>query len=264
MAIGPLGVLERTGTGVHFWILGIYRVLRLIGACTAWCLAGWTFGQPVRLAAIATQISELGVKSLPLTALFALSFGSVIGLQVDLLLGRVDYLPPILSFVGDFFTRQQAPVIVGILLAARVGGAFTSELSAMVIDGEIAALRSMGIDPIRFIVAPAFIAMAVVTPVLTLLMVAAQVITLSLYLYFAQGTAFVFVLNLVVSGIDTGDLVLSIVKGLLYGMIILGVSAQTALTVLGRDRSTGSATTFAVVTSITAVLLSDAVISILT
>jgi len=264
MTIGPLGVLERTGHGIQFWILGIFRVLRLISACTAWCLTGWTFGQPVRFAAIATQITELGVKSLPLTALFALSFGSVIGLQVDLLLGKVDYLPPILSFVGDFFTRQQAPVIVGILLAARVGGAFTSELSAMVIDGEIAALRSMGIDPVRFIIAPAFIAMAIVTPVLTLLMVAAQIITLAIYLHFAQGTAFLFVLDLVVSGIDSSDLALSMLKGLFYGMIILGVAAQTALTVVHRGRSTGSATTFAVVTSITVVLLSDAVISILT
>lgn len=263
MAISPLGVLERTGQGAHFWIFGIVRVLRLVGACTAWCLAGWAIGQPVRLAAICTQIFEFGVKSLPLTGLFAFSFGSVIGLQVDLMLDRVDYLPPILGFVGDFFTRQQAPVIVGILLAARVGGAFTSELSAMVIDGEIAALKSMGIDPIRFIVAPAFIAMTIVTPLLTLLMIAAQVFTLAIYLHLAQGTALLFVLDLVVTGIGPGDLVLGITKGLLYGMIILGVSAQTSLSVILRGRRTGSATTFAVVTSITAVLLSDALISIL-
>ena len=61
-----------------------------------------------------------------------------------------------------------------------------------------------------------------------------------------------------------GDLITAVLKGLLYGVIILGISAQTALTVVERGRSTGSATTFAVVVGLTAVLISDAVISILT
>jgi phospholipid/cholesterol/gamma-HCH transport system permease protein len=261
--LNPVSMIERTGNGFINWILGIFSMLRLSAACIAWCLTGWLYGQPVRFSAITMQIVELGVKSLPLTALFAFSFGSVVGLQVDLLLDSVDYLPPILTFVGNFFIKQQAPVIVGILLAARVGGAFTSELSSMVIDGEVAALKTMGIDPVRFIVAPAFVAMLIVTPLLTMLMVAGQLITLALYLFFTKGVAAIFVVSLAVEGIEAPDMATGILKGLLYGVVILGISAQTALTAVESGRSTGSATTFAVVVSITAVLVADAVISIL-
>jgi phospholipid/cholesterol/gamma-HCH transport system permease protein len=264
VVLNPLIVIERTGYGFIFWILSFFSVLRLSAACTAWCLTGWLYGQPVRFSAITTQIVELGAKSLPLTALFAFSFGTVVGLQVGLLQESIDYLPPILTFVGNFFTNQQAPIMVGILLAARVGGAFTSELSSMVIDGEIAALKTMGIDPVRFIVAPAFVAMLIVTPLLTLLMVAGQVITLAIYLLLTKGIAAVFVIGLAVEGIDGADLTTSVLKGLLFGFIILGVSAQTALTVVERGRSPGSATTFAVVVSTTAVLVSNAIISVLT
>ena len=117
MVLSPLSVIERTGQGFIYWILGIFSVLRLSAACTAWCLTGWLYGQPVRFSAITMQIVELGVKSLPLTALFAFSFGSVVGLQVDLLL---DSVPQIADALAALFATPAVGRVVGVAGEAAV------------------------------------------------------------------------------------------------------------------------------------------------
>lgn len=262
MIAAGIQMLENVGTWFHYWVRTAYGVFHLIGTCLAWIIGGPLLGRPIRISTIALHIVELGLKSLPVTILFALSFGLVVGLQVTLFQRSVDYLPPILQFVGNITVRDQAPAFVGILMAARAGGAITSEISTMVFDREVMALRSMGIDPVRFVVAPALLAMAVATPILSLVMAAAQIVTLAFYLFFTKGIAPIFVIDLAVEGITGTDLMLNAVKSVIFGMIVLGISARSGLTVLERGRSTGSATTYAVVVSIVVVLLINAVLSI--
>ena len=262
MLTTTLRLLEGTGAWFIFWLQGTAGVLRLIGNCLAWVAGGWIFGQPVRLSAIAMQIFESGTKALPVTILIAVSFGAIIGHEAAQFQKSIDYLPPILAFAGNFFVREQAPAILGILMAARAGGAITAEISTMVFDREIMALRSMGVDPVRFLVAPAFVAMLVVTPLLCLVMAAVEVLTMALFLFLTKGIAPNFVINLTVDGISAVDLLLNVVKGCLFGMTILGIAARTGLTVAERGRSTGSATTFAIVTSIVFVLIINAFLSI--
>ncbi len=263
MIAAVLRVLENVGNWLHYWIGTSYGVVRLIGTCLAWIVGGPFLGRPIRVSTIALHVVELGLKSLPVTVLFALSFGLVIGLQVTLFQKSIDYLPPILRFVGNFTVRDQAPAFVGILMAARAGGAITSEISTMVFDREVMALRSMGIDPLRFVVAPALLAMAVATPVLSLIMTAAQILTLALYLFFAKGIAPVFVIDLAVEGITGTDLMVNAIKSVTFGLLVLGISARSGLSVVERGGSTGSTTTFAIVVSIVVVLLLNALISIL-
>lgn len=263
MVAATLRVLEGTGAWCIYWFQAAWGVLRLLGTCMAWVVSGWLFGQPVRFSAICLQVVELGVKALPVTVLFAISFGSIIGLQVTLFQKSIDFLPPTLTFVGNFFVREQAPAIMGILMAARAGGAITAELSTMVFDREIMALHSMGIDPIRFLVAPAFVAMLIVTPVLGILMAAGQIMTLAVYLFISKGIAPIFVVDLVAEGISGIDLATNAIKGVFFGATIVGISARAGLTVIERHRTTGSATTFAIVTSIVVVLIINSTISIL-
>jgi len=64
--------------------------------------------------------------------------------------------------------RELGPVLAGIMLAGRVGGALTAELGTMNVTEQIDALRSMGTDPIRVLVVPRFLACVILTPILTL------------------------------------------------------------------------------------------------
>ena len=64
--------------------------------------------------------------------------------------------------------RELGPVLAGVMLAGRVGGSLTAELGTMNVTEQIEALRSMGTDPIRYLVVPRFLACMLVTPLLTL------------------------------------------------------------------------------------------------
>lgn len=263
MIAGVIGTLERTGNLAISWISGSVATFLLIGSCVSWCLTGWLYGRPVRLSAVATQIVETGLKSLPLIFLFAVSIGTILSIQIVDLVESSDLLPGTLAFLGHFSIREEGPLIAGIIMAARIGGALASELSSMSHDKELTALRGMGIDPIRFLVAPAFVALLITAPMITLLLVAGELLTISLYLFFAQGVQPIFALGLAVGGISGVDLSVGLIKGLCFGVAILGVSTQIGLNAASLGRRTGSVTPFAIVVSITAVLLLNVSISLL-
>jgi phospholipid/cholesterol/gamma-HCH transport system permease protein len=70
-------------------------------------------------------------------------------------------------FINLSLVRELGPVLAGLMLAGRVGGAFTAELGTMKVTEQIDALRSMGADPLRYLVAPRFLACLLLTPILT-------------------------------------------------------------------------------------------------
>lgn len=261
--MAPLRFVEAVGWGAIRLSRGLMAVVVVLGEALAWCAAGGFYRQPVRLFAISYQIVEFGLKSLPLAFIFALAFGLVMSIQIQSMANAIDLLSPVLTFYGNLLARQQAPLLVGVLIASRNGSAIASDLSSMTAGSEMAALRGMGIDPVRFLVAPALIAMVVVTPVVILLMVAATLFTVALYFYFAQRASPIFVIGLSIEGIEAADLAILLIKGVVFGLLIVGVSASIGLSAQARSMGVGRAVMFAVVAGITSVLLANAAISIL-
>ena len=70
--------------------------------------------------------------------------------------------------VGLAMTKELGPVLMGFLLAGRAGSAMAAELGAMTVYDEINALRTMDIDPVRFLVLPRFVAATIALPILVL------------------------------------------------------------------------------------------------
>lgn len=262
MIAGTIATLERTGARVISWITGIFSACMIVGSCLAWCTTGWIYGRPVKLSAIALQLVETGLRSLPLIALFAVSIGVILSIEMVHFLGGADFLPTTLSFIGRFSIREEAPLLAGIILAARVGGALSSELSSMAHNKELTALNAMGIDPIRFLIAPAFVALLIAAPLITALLAAGELITISIYLFFAKGVQPLFSLGLSISGISGLDLTVGLIKGLCFGATVLGISTYLGLNALSLKRSIGSVTTYSIVASITVVLLVNVIITL--
>jgi len=258
----PLRGIERIGWGVVAFLRGIGGFLGVTGESLAWTVAGPLYKQPVRAHAAARQIVELGLKSLPLALLFALAFGVILSMQIMTMLETVDLLSTILGFFGHILSREQAPLLVGVLMAARNGSAIASDLSTMSDNGELTALRAMGIEPVRYLVAPTFIAMLIVTPVITLVMIATTLSTVAVYLNLAQGVSPIFVIGLSVDGIELQDLLLSLVKAIVFGFLVIGIAAGIGLRAR-RGPGVGRAVTFSVVVGITAVLIANAAISLI-
>ena len=114
------------------------------------------------------QCHAIGTLSVPVILITGVFVGMVLAIQAIeqfMSVGLADRMGVIVSLS---VVRELGPVLAGVMLAGRVGGALAAELGTMNVTEQLDALRSMGTDPIRVLVAPRFLACVLLTPVLTL------------------------------------------------------------------------------------------------
>lgn len=118
-------------------------------------------------ARFAAQCFHVGTLSVPVVMVTGLFVGMVLAVQAYRQFegaGLADHLG---SVVNMSVVTELGPVLAGVMLAGRVGGALTAELGTMSVTEQLLALRSMGADPIRYLVTPRFFACLLLTPLLT-------------------------------------------------------------------------------------------------
>lgn len=114
------------------------------------------------------QCYAIGTLSVPVILVTGAFVGMVLAIQAIeqfMSVGLADRMGVIVSLS---VVRELGPVLAGVMLAGRVGGALAAELGTMNVTEQLDALRSMGTDPIHILVAPRFVACVVLTPILTL------------------------------------------------------------------------------------------------
>ena len=119
------------------------------------------------LGSLPRLVQQIGADALPVTSAANLLVGVIIGFLGVSQLGRfgaVVYVPE-LVVVAHF--RELGPLVTAIVVAGRSGAGLASEIATMKVSEEIDALRSMGFDPIRWLVVPRCVALVLVVPLLT-------------------------------------------------------------------------------------------------
>ena len=153
--------------------------------------------------------------------------------------------------------------MTGIVLAARIGAAYTAELGTMTVSEEVEAIQAMGIGPLRFLVAPRLAAIVLLQPCLVVLSNLAANIGAYLVCTTTLNIAFDYFLQLIQEGLLVKDIVAGIIKSVIFGHIIGLVACYRGLTVKGGAAGVGVSTTASVVSSITAVIAADTVFNII-
>src|SRR5438128_5509837 len=122
---------------------------------------------PFRASSLFRHAERAGVESVPLVALVSFFLGLTMALLTGYQLQRfgTERLVPGLVAIG--FTRELGPLLTGIMLAARIGAAFTADLGTMQVSEEVEAIEAMGIGPLRFVVAPRMLALFLLMPCLS-------------------------------------------------------------------------------------------------
>jgi len=207
---------------------------------------------------VAAQLIRVGTETLWIGALLSLFVGMVLVVQAAGQVKNVtqDVLGPI---VGLSMTKELGPVMMAFLLAGRAGSAMAAELGSMTVYDEINALRSMDIDPVRFLVMPRFLAATLALPVLILyadfigvwggaLVVAIDpVITIPVRSYFDR----------MLEWVKFGDFLTGLLKGVVFGMIASIVPCAFGLRTKGGTEGIATSTTSAVVWSFILILVFD-------
>src|SRR6266481_469794 len=122
---------------------------------------------PFRATSFFRHTQRAGVDSVPLVGLVSFFLGLTMALLTGYQLQRFGTERLIPGLVAIAFTRELGPLMTGIMLAARIGAAFTAELGTMQVSEEVEAIEAMGIGPLRFLVAPRLLALFLLMPCLS-------------------------------------------------------------------------------------------------
>ncbi|HET9316007.1 MAG TPA: ABC transporter permease [Vicinamibacteria bacterium] len=203
------------------------------------------------------QMDSLGVQSLSIVVLTGMFTGMVLALQSAASLDVFGARPYVGRLVCVSMVRELGPVLTALMVTGRVGSGMAAELGSMVVTQQIDALRVLGSDPVRKLVAPRLLAGVVMVPILTVISDALgifgggllSVLSLNLnWTYYWRSVAEALVLN---------DLVMGLSKPVVFGFILTSVGCHMGLTTTGGTQGVGVATTRSVVVASVLILATD-------
>src|ERR1700748_582918 len=216
-----------------------------------------------RLSALFAQMVNIGVASMPTVALANFLLGLVLAIQGAGQFEKLGSTELVANLVPFSVLREIGPLITAVIVIGRSGSAITAELGTMKVAEEIEALEVMGIDPVKYLVVPRLLAMAIMMPVLTVLgegigLFAGWLISVcSLHL-----DPIFYVINSA-SAVAQKDLFTRLLKALMFGTVVGTISCYYGIQVEGGAEGVGSSTTKSVVTSLTSMLATDALLTAL-
>src|SRR3954470_12912856 len=152
--------------------------------------------RPFAAASFFRHAQRAGVDSVPLVGLVSFFLGLTMALLTGYQLERFGTERLVPGLVAISFTRELGPLITGIMLAARIGAAFTAELGTMKVNEEVEAIEAMGIGPLRFLVAPRTLALLALMPCLSTISNLAAILATSFVCRVYFNIAFVYYLDL--------------------------------------------------------------------
>jgi phospholipid/cholesterol/gamma-HCH transport system permease protein len=208
------------------------------------------------------HLYRIGATALPITALVGFLIGVVLAYLTALQLRQFGADAFIVDILGVSLIRELGPVLAAILVAGRSGSAITAQIGVMRVTEELDAMRVMGIAHGYRLVMPRALALAIVMPLMavwtTLMALTGGMIAADLSL----GVSPAFFLVALPNAVDIANLSLALGKSVVFGLLIALIGCHFGLRVEPNTESLGKGTTASVVTSITVVILVDALFAV--
>jgi phospholipid/cholesterol/gamma-HCH transport system permease protein len=210
---------------------------------------------------IEREFESLGLNALRFVAVASVLVGLIAIFQVAYQLAAYSAEVMSVRAIGWFAARELGPLGVALMIIARSAAGISGELASMRASGEIDALRAMGLDPVKYLVAPKLTALLIAVPALTVL--SDGLITLggwiggTLFLKFS--TAYFFTQFRL--AFQVRDLFVGLAKSVVFAFIIVIAAADEGLNVESRVAAIGEATTRAVVYASIGVLAVDTMVN---
>jgi phospholipid/cholesterol/gamma-HCH transport system permease protein len=207
--------------------------------------------------AFLAELHRFAVGGLPMVGTAALLAGMVMALSTAGQLGRLGLLSRVPDVTALFVTRELAPVFTGLLMAGRAGAGLAAELGLLTLSGQAAAMRALGLDPDRELLAPRLAAVVLGTSLLT---AAAILLGLLGGLLLGVGVLDLSPLQFtarLAEALAPAHLVLGLVKGTVFGLLIALAGLRRGLLDKQDAGELGRDTMKAVVSASFAILVAD-------
>lgn len=219
------------------------------------------FKKPHYVPETIAQMDSIGVGSMTIIILTGFFTGGVLTLQSYQTLASYGAVDQLGYLVGVSLVRELGPVLTALMVTGRVVSAISAELGSMEVSEQIAAMRALGTDPIRKLVAPRILALVITLPLLTLI---ADLVgigggwAVSTYLYGLPSSMFT---GSVADGITTNDIIGGVIKPLVFAFLMGTIACHKGLKTEGGTVGVGRSTTSAVVTASIIVIIADFILA---
>lgn len=215
-----------------------------------------------QLPRLVREIYDTGVLSLPIIGLSGLTVGMVLGLQLFWLLTTFGAETSLGGAVGATLVRELGPVLTGLLVAGRAGSSMAAEIAVMNASEQLDGMKTMAIDPVRFVVGPKALAMLICMPLLN-------------GIFITSAIAGTWLIAVQVLGLDSGiffsdlnqrvnwekDVVGTMIKAVVFGALVALIATYRGFTSGRSAEEVSRATTSTVVTASVWILLADFVVT---
>ena len=218
---------------------------------------GAMFTPPFRFSLLLNQIYHIGALSTLVVGLIGLFTGAVLAVQAEYTLSKFGATAFTGSAVALSLIRELGPVLTALMVIGRAGSAITAEIGIMRITEQIDALKSMAVDPMKYLMVPRFLAGLIVMPLLCSLFIVVGIwggfFVSTVLLTLSSGTF----INQMESAVELVDIYSGIIKAVVFGFIFGWVSCYKGYTCGFGAVGVNRATTQSVVTASVAVLVVD-------
>ena len=259
----PLGMVRGLGVRVLHTLDHLLGMVELIGQILLDSAA--LLRHPLRgpWREISASVFRVGTQALGITALVGFLIGVVLSYLSAEQLKAFGANIFIINLLGMGIIRELGPVIAAVLVAGRSGSAITAQLGVMRVTEELDALSVMGIPHTVRLILPKIAALALAMPLLILWTSGIALIGGALAANAQLGISVHSFMIGLPGAVPTVNLWLAMAKGVVFGALIALVACHFGLRVQPNTESLGIGTTNSVVTSITAVIIADAIFAVI-
>jgi phospholipid/cholesterol/gamma-HCH transport system permease protein len=238
---------------------GVVDLVRFIGEIAVVCAHLLRSPKHLRVADTVAAMARHGSDAIAVVGLLGFLIGAIIAFQTFDPMAKYGAKLQVADVVAVSVVRELGPLITAIILAGRSGSAFAAEIGTMKVTQELDALRTFGIDPVRFLVIPRLIATTLVTPLLSIW--ASILGVAGGYLILApEGFTLVQYTDEVRQALTVGGFLQGLVKAAVFAVLVAAIGCLCGLRTGQGPGAVGLSTTRAVVAGIVAIILADSVL----
>jgi phospholipid/cholesterol/gamma-HCH transport system permease protein len=257
-----VSILEAAGEATFYILRGFKHIMVFLGELLVALFHAARYPHEVRWDAVLVNMKKVGVDGLPIVGLISMLVGVVMAFMSALQLKQFGADIYVASLVGIAIVKELGPMMTAIIVAGRSGSAFAAEIGTMMVNLEVDALVTMGLNPVRFLAFPKVFAAMLVVPLLTMysflfgigggMLVGVLGLDLTVFTYVQQ----------TLKAISTFDVISSLFKSVVFAALIGGIGCQRGFQAKGGAEAVGTLTTSAVVSAIFLVIVADSAFAI--
>lgn len=212
-----------------------------------------------------------GVEIFPVLFVVATLFGAIVIVEVMTMMGKMGFSDVVGSLMVVVIIRELGPILTAFLIAGRSGSSLTAYVGGMVINSEVDALATMGVDPIRYLVMPGLIGGTIATFIMTIIFSASAIgagflvikglIAISGNMLNLQLT-WDYLTTEILKAMSMMDFVFIVIKPIVFGCIITTNACYQAMNIPRDIRQVPKATGKSVIKSFFYIVCADVILSL--